>query len=174
MLGELCARLVMLYYGHGMSRLSDDAVDSHVYPSIAVGEPGELARALVRHAEASGYAKRLYVTDGRRRAAESTSGGARTWWIAPAPRRPIYRCGKIVVTSRYRGSAGRGGVAASLFAGLCMQKGLDPRAARPEAVDRSGWARTMAGHPGWVWEDFLPEMAAGYIDPLAAMAQDFG
>ncbi len=157
-----------------MSRLSRYAIDSHVYPSIAVGEPGEVARVLVRHAEVSGYAKRLYAIEGRKRMGEGARGKARTWWIAPARGRPIYRYGKLIVTSRYSGAAVRGGVAASLFAGLCMQKGLDPRAAQPLAADRSERARIMTGHPRWVWEDFLPEMAAGYIDPLAAMAEDFG
>ena len=132
-----------------------------------------MARALVRHAQVSGYAKPLYVVEGRGLTGERARREMRTWWIAPARHRQIYRYGKIIVTSRHGGAAGRGGVAASLFAGLCVQKGIEPGTAQPLA-DRPEQGWIMTGHPRWVWEDFLPEMAAGYIDPLAAMAEDFG
>jgi hypothetical protein len=156
-----------------MSRAARSAVDSRVYPSIAVGDPGEMARALVRHAGASGYGKRLFVIEGRGRAPRARREIA-TWWIAPARGGLIYWSGKIIVTSRYGGGAVSGGVAKSLFAGLCMQKGLDSWASQPPAADRTVNAPVETGHPRWVWEDFLPEMAAGYFDPLAAMAEDFG
>ena len=157
-----------------MTRVPAGHVDARVYPSIAIGEPGKLARGLVRYAEASGYAKRLYAIEGRTHIRAGAWREIGTWWIAPTPRRAVHRCGTIVVTSRYRGAAGRRGVAAPLFAGLCVQRGLDTRVPHPAAVNRSERGQAMTGSPRGIWEDFLPEMAAGYIDPLAGMAEVFG
>ena len=98
----------------------------------------------------------------------------RTWWIAPERQQPVYRYGKVIVTSRYGGAAARSGSRAVLLVGLCMQKGLDTRVADalPGAARQEQWFLTAETH--WVWEDFLPEMAAGHIDPLAANAEDVG
>ena len=159
---------------------SRHTVDAHIVPSTAVAEPGEMAAALLRHARESGYAKRLYVIPDRGRASGGEREKARTWWIAPERRQPVYRFGKVMVTSRHRGaSPERGGAparraGATLFVGLCMQKGLDPRAAGTLRAARWEPARIMTDQPPWVWEDFVPEMAAGYIDPLAAKAEESG
>jgi hypothetical protein len=162
-----------------MSPPSRRTVDAHVYPSTALAEPGDMAQALVRHARGSGYAKQLYVILDRGHVSGGQRERLRTWWIAPNRRQPIYRYGKIMVTSRHAKAPQGGGPparrgAATLFVGLCMQKGLDPRAAEALPAARRGQAWVMTAQPRWVWEDFVPEMAAGYIDPLAAKAEEAG
>lgn len=163
-----------------MSPPSRHNVETHHCPSTAAAEPGELAGALLRHARETGYAKQLYVHPDTERLGRGERGKERTWWIAPDRRQPVYRYGKIMVTSRHRGAAPQAGGpparrgGAALFVGLCVQKGLDPRAAEGLPAARKGRAWVMTAQPRWVWEDFVPEMAAGYIDPLAAKAEESG
>lgn len=149
-----------------MSKLSRHAVDAHLRPSTTLAEPRDMATALLRHAQQSGYAKQLYVLPDQGRGDEVEQERIRAWWIAPDRQQPAYGCGKIIVTSRFGG-------AAVLFVGLCVQKGLDPQVEESlPAAQQHEWV--MTAQPRWVWEDFLPEMAAGYIDPLAAQAEDSG
>ncbi len=163
-----------------MSPSTRHAGDTHVYPSTTAAEPGELAEALLRHARETGSARQLFINPDSGRVGRGKPGRARTWWIAPDRRQPVYRYGKIMVTSRYGGTAPHAGGpparrgAATLFVGLCMQKGLDPRAAQVLPAAREGQAWVMTAQPRWAWEDFVPEMAAGYIDPLAAKAEESG
>lgn len=157
-----------------MSRSSRSAVDAHVCPSTSEADPGALAGALLRHARGSGYAIPLYVLPETGRAGRFEPETGRTWWIAPEREPPVYRCGKIIVTSRHPGSAGKRGGGAALFVGLCMHKGLEPRGAESLSAARWEHAWIMTVQPHWVWEDFLREMAAGYIDPLAAKAEEIG
>ncbi len=157
-----------------MTKSSRHAVDARLCPSTTLAEPRAMATALLRHAQRSGYAKPLDVLPDHGRPDESEREQVRTWWIVPERQQPVSQCGKVIVTSRYGGATGKCGSAPALFVGLCMQKGLDPRVAESLPAARRDHAWFMTPQPRWVWEDFLPEMAAGHIDPLAAKAEDFG
>lgn len=156
-----------------MRRSSRNTVDADSCPSTSLPEPGVMAAALLRHAERSGYTKPLYILPDPGGPGDIETDRMRTWWIAPERQRPAYRCGKVVVTSRY-GDAARAGRNATLLVGLAMQKGLDPRVAEALPADCRESAWFMTAEPRWVWHSFLPEMAAGHIDPLAASAEEVG
>ena len=149
-------------------------IHAHRRPATTLRDPRGAAAAVVRHAQATGYAKPLFVLADEARPGADGRQSVQTWWIAPEPRPPAYACGKIIVTSRYGAAVERCGGGAALLVGLCMQKGLDPRAMDSLPARRRNPEWAMTAKPRWIWETFLPEMAAGHIDPLAAKAEDFG
>lgn len=157
-----------------MRRSSRNTVDADFCPSTSLPEPRAMAAALLRHAERSGYTKPLYVLPDPGGPGDIETDRMRTWWIAPERQQPVYRCGKVVVTSKYGGTAARSVSRATLLIGLAMQKGLDPQVAEALPAARREPAWFMTSEPRWVWEDFLLEMAAGHIDPLAANAEEVG